>query len=238
MEPAAERRAAALRRRQMITAGHAGRDDRARQGLGDPDPDVQAAALGALARLGALTVSDLARALTAGPVAVRRRATDAALSVRGRGSRSTLYSLLRESLGDPDPLVVVGAAWFLAERRVAAAVPALATTARAHDDVRCREAAVAALGAIGDPAGLPAVIGALDDKPTVRRRATVALAGFDDARVEPALRRAAQDRDWQVRQAADELMEDDGGEDGAGGPPIGAVSPDPAPAREPPRPAR
>jgi HEAT repeat protein len=42
----------------------------------------------------------------------------------------------------------------------------------------------------------------------VRRRATVALAGFDDPRAEPALRRAAEDRDWQVRQAADELMEE------------------------------
>ena len=238
MEPAAERRAAALRRRQIITAGHSGRVDRARQGLDDPDPDVQAAALGALARLGALSVADLARALTAGPVAVRRRATDAALSVRGRGSRSTLYTLLAESLADPDPLVVVGAAWFLAERRVAAATTALATTARAHDDVRCREAAVAALGAIGDPAGLPAVIDALDDKPTVRRRATVALAGFDDPRVEPALRRAAQDRDWQVRQAADELMDDDAGNEDGASAPRGAVSPDHAPAREPPRPAR
>jgi HEAT repeat protein len=217
MEPAAERRAAALRRRQMITAGHSGQADRARRGLDDPDPDVQAAALGALARLGTLSVSDLARALTTGPVAVRRRATDAALSVRGRGSRSTLYSLLRESLGDPDPLVVVGAAWFLAERRVAGAVTALTTTARAHHDVRCREAAVAALGAIGDPDGLPAVIDALDDKPTVRRRATVALAGFDDPRVEPALRRAAQDRDWQVRQAADELTEEDDDRDDVGG---------------------
>jgi HEAT repeat protein len=73
--------------------------------------------------------------------------------------------------------------------------------------VRCREAAVAALGAIGHPDGLPSVIDALEDKPTVRRRATVALAGFDDPRVEQALRRAAGDRDWQVRQAADELME-------------------------------
>ena len=97
---AAERRAAALRRRQMITAGHSGRVDQARQGLGDPDPDVQAAALGALARLGALTVSDLARALAAGPAALRRRATDAALSVRGRGSRSTLYTAPR---GEPRP---------------------------------------------------------------------------------------------------------------------------------------
>jgi HEAT repeat protein len=47
----------------------------------------------------------------------------------------------------------------------------------------------------------------LEDRPSVRRRATVALAGFDDDRVEPALRRAAQDRDWQVRQAAEELLD-------------------------------
>jgi hypothetical protein len=48
------------------------------------------------------------------------------------------------------------------------------------------------------------------------------LAGFDDPRVEPALRRAAADRDWQVRQAAAELLDEplpetephDPGEDG------------------------
>ena len=95
------------------------------------------------------------------------------------------------ALADPDPLVVVGAAWFVGERRRRAAVPALAALATGHADTRCREAAVAALGAVGDPDGLDAVLAALDDKPTVRRRATVALAGFDDPRVEPALRRAA-----------------------------------------------
>jgi HEAT repeat protein len=211
MELAAQRGAAALRRRRIIAAGHSGQGEPARQGLADSDPEVQAAALGALARLGALTVADIAHALTTGAVAVRRRATDAALSVRGRGSRSTLHVLLEESLADPDPLVVVGAAWFLSERRVAGAVTALATVARGHDDVRCREAAVAALGAIGELGGLPAVIEALEDKPTVRRRATVALAGFDDPRAEQGLRRAAEDRDWQVRQAADELMGDGDG---------------------------
>jgi HEAT repeat protein len=210
MEPADRRRAAARRRRLVIAAGHAGRADRARRALQDPDPSVQAAALGALARIGALGVPDIAVALASGPAPVRRRATDAALSVRGAGSRSTLYALLVTALSDPDPLVVVGAAWFLAERRVVAAVEALAATASAHDDVRCREGAVAALGAIGDGRGLPAVISALDDKPTVRRRATVALAGFDDPRTGPALRRSAEDRDWQVRQAADELLTEDG----------------------------
>jgi HEAT repeat protein len=44
----------------------------------------------------------------------------------------------------------------------------------------------------------------------VRRRATVALAGFDDDRVDVALRTAAGDRDWQVRQAAAELLEEPG----------------------------
>jgi HEAT repeat protein len=208
MEAAVRRRGAARRRRTVIAAGHAGRGEQARQGLTDPDPDVQAAALGALARLGLLTVPDIGQALAGGPAEVRRRATDAALSVRGRGSRSTLYRLLAGSLGDPDPLVVVGAAWFLGERRVAPAVTALVAVARTHADMRCREAAIAALGAIGDRRGLPAVIEGLEDRPSVRRRAAVALAGFDDPRTEPALRRAAADRDWQVRHAAAELIGD------------------------------
>jgi len=188
-------------------AGHRGDPALARRGLGDPDPEVQAAALGALARLGELTAGDVARALASGSVALRRRAVDAAPGVRGRGSRSVLPAAAIEALHDPDPLVVVGAAWFLGERRHRPGLPALVTTATGHGDTRCREAAVAALGAIGDPAGLPAVLAALGDKPTVRRRATVALAGFDDPRVEPALRAASGDRDWQVRQAADELLE-------------------------------
>ena len=103
---------------------------------------------------------------------------------------------------------MVGAAWYVAERRARPAVTALATIATGHGDTRCREAAVAALGAIGDPAGLPAVLTALKDSPTVRRRATVALAGFDDPRVTPALRAACEDRDWQVRQAAGELLDE------------------------------
>jgi HEAT repeat protein len=213
-DPATERvplsRAAGQRRRAVIRAGHAGLVERARQALGDAHPEVRAAALGAVARSGALTVADVALALTSTDVVVRRRAAEVALSARGPGSRSTLVERLVGALADPDALVAVGAAWFLAERRAPTAVDALMAMAREHSDVRCREAAVAALGAIGDPKGLPAVIESLEDKPTIRRRATVALAGFDDPRVEVALRRSAEDRDWQVRQAADELLEDGG----------------------------
>jgi HEAT repeat protein len=201
-------RRAQARRRRVTVAGHRGDVAVARRGLADADPSVQVAALGALARLGGLGTADVTTALAGGPAAVRRRAVEVALAVRGPGSRSALPAALAAALADPDPLVAVGAAWYLAERRHRPSVPALAAMAAGHDDTRCREAAVAALGAIGDPAGLHAVLAALDDKPTVRRRATVALAGFDDPRVETALRRAAEDRDWQVRQAAEELLDE------------------------------
>jgi HEAT repeat protein len=201
-------RRAQLRRRHVTVAGHRGDAASARRGMADPDPAVQVAALGALARLGELTSGDVVAALGTGTPSLRRRAVEVALAVRGRGSRSDLPAAVTAALEDPDPLVVAGAAWYLGERRRRAAVAALAATATAHGDARCREAAVAALGAIGDPAGLPAVVAALGDQPTVRRRATVALAGFDDHCVEPALRRAATDRDWQVRQAAAELLDD------------------------------
>jgi HEAT repeat protein len=197
------------RRRTVVLAGHRGDVPAARRGLADRDPGVRAAAVGALARLGELRVADVEAALADEAAAVRRRAVDAAPDVRGKGSRAALPTLVTGALADPDPLVVVGAAWFAGERRHRPAVPALATLAVSHEDTRCREAAIAALGAIGDPAGLDAVLTALGDRPTVRRRAAVALAGFDDPRVGPALRRAAEDRDWQVRQAAEELLDEE-----------------------------
>ena len=61
----------------------------------------------------------------------------------------------------------------------------LASAGSGHADPLCREAAVAALGAIGDPAGLAAVLAALEDKPAVRRRAAVALAAFEGPRSRP-----------------------------------------------------
>jgi len=103
------------------------------------------------------------------------------------------------------------AAWALGERGERGAVPALAALAPAdggHRDPLCREAAVAALGAIGDPSGLPTVLRALDDKPAIRRRAAVALAAFEGPEVEAALRRCLDDRDWQVRQVAEDLLAD------------------------------
>jgi hypothetical protein len=43
----------------------------------------------------------------------------------------------------------------------------------------------------------------------VRRRAVLALAPFDGPQVDAAIAAALEDRDWQVRQAAEDLREDE-----------------------------
>ena len=43
----------------------------------------------------------------------------------------------------------------------------------------------------------------------MRRRAIVALANFEGPDIEAALARAAEDRDWQVRAAVDQLGRDE-----------------------------
>ena len=115
---------AEVRRRRVTMAGHRGDAALARRGLADPDQGVQVAALGALARLGALTAADVESALADGTPALRRRAVEAAPAARGTGTRSSLPRAVTGALGDADPLVVVGAAWFLAERARPAGGPA------------------------------------------------------------------------------------------------------------------
>ena len=63
----------------------------------------------------------------------------------------------------------------------------LAALVHDHGEPLVREAAVAALGAIGDRAGLEAILAATRDKPAVRRRAVLALAPFEGAEVDAAL---------------------------------------------------
>ena len=182
-------------------AGHSGDVARARSGLSDPVPTVRATALGALERLGALGDNEVADALADDDATVRRRAVELT------AGRATVALL--PSLDDPDPSVVEMAAWAAGERGEVAAVDRLSRLAAGpggHPDPLCREAAVAALGAIGDPAGLRAVLAALDDKPAVRRRAAVALAAFDGPDADAALERCLTDRDWQVRQVAEDLL--------------------------------
>jgi HEAT repeat protein len=189
------------RRRAAAIAGHTGDEASARALLGDDVPAVRATAIDALARLGRLAAADVEAALADGDMSVRRRAAMEA--------RHLLDVDLVPVLDDPEALVAEAAAWALGERAEAAgsrAVERLSKMAAEHEDALCREAAVAALGAIGDEAGLPAILAATTDKPAVRRRAVLALAPFEGPDVDAALQRALTDRDWQVRQAAEDLL--------------------------------
>ncbi len=187
------------RRRRAALAGHSGDAATARRLLDDPVGSVRATALAALARIGAVTAADVRLALTDEDPAVRQRASEVSTSVDGVDPIALL--------ADEDPRVVEVAAWALGEQESGTAdvVNSLVTVASTHSDALCREAAVAALGAIGDERGLPAILAATTDKATVRRRAVISLAPFAGPDVEAALETALGDRDWQVRQAAEDL---------------------------------
>ncbi len=208
--------------RRVVEAGHAGDVATARAALTDDDPTVRELALGALARCGSLADADLAAALCDPAVGVRRRAAELAAS-RPRVE-------LLGALADDDTTVVEMAAWAAGEQVEAArseaaprgehadgdgdptarpqeaVVARLVELATAAEAALVREAAVAALGVVGDDRGLPAILAGCADVPAVRRRAVLALAPFDGDDVEAAIERALTDRDWQVRQAAEDLL--------------------------------
>lgn len=183
---------------QVVLAGHLGDCAAAERALSHPNPAVRASGLSALRRLGRLSASALRNAARDRDPLVRRTAAELAAG-------DAAVSLVR-LFGDPDPLVAEMAAWAAGEQQDTDAVPALSIMCRSHDDPLCREAAAAALGAIGDPGGLDAILAAASDTTAVRRRAVLALAPFDGPAVREALRTALSDRDWQVRQAAEDLL--------------------------------
>ena len=193
-----EYRGDAGRRRDAALAGFTGDEAGALAFLADEEAGVRAAALGALVRMGKADAAVVAAALVDPSPSVRRRAAELAGSMEGAD--------FLPLLGDEDPGVVEAACFAVGEVGDARAVEELSRIAAAHEDPLCRESAVAALGAIGRPAGLPAILAALDDRPPVRRRAVIALAPFSGPEVEAALRRALDDRDWQVRQAAEDQL--------------------------------
>jgi HEAT repeat protein len=153
-----------------------------------------------LLRLGELTDEQLRAALTDEAPSVRRRAAMIA------GHRPSV-SLLKV-LGDTDETVVEAAAWACGEQEQVDddVLETLIDLGVASSDALVREACTAALGAIGDPRGLPTILHGCTDKPAVRRRAVLALAPFEGAEVDAALQAALVDRDWQVRQAAEDVL--------------------------------
>ncbi len=186
--------------REIALAGHTGDTVAARGALADADPVTRELALGATLRLGVLTDDDLCVGLADVAPSVRRRAA----MIAGKRPSVSLGAVLL----DTDGTVAEAAAWACGEQEVVDddVLGALIDLGVSAADALVREACVAALGAIGDPRGLPTILHGCIDKPAVRRRAVLALAPFDGASVDAALQAALTDRDWQVRQAAEDVV--------------------------------
>lgn len=164
------------------------------------DAHLRSLALGGLHKNNALTTEQ-----------VRAAENDSAELVRHRiarlGATDTRVDL-SQLLHDTNFAVAETAAWSFGERVNVSdeQLMLLISLAGAHAHIIVRESCVAALGAIGDIRALPAILVACSDKPAIRRRAVLALAPFDGPEVDAALHSALTDRDWQVRQAAEDLL--------------------------------
>ena len=167
--------------------------------LEHPNPDVRATALRVLDNEGKLEKGIVERSLS-----------DSAFKVRS--ALAYLLSTNREIpamkfLLDEDAEIVEIACWGIGERGDTSAevLDVLQSITESHSDSLCRESAVAALGALGNRDALGSILKAVEDIATVRRRAVLALAPFDGPEVELAITKALEDRDWQVRQAAEDI---------------------------------
>jgi HEAT repeat protein len=225
------------RRVTAALAGHSGDQQAAITSTLDPDPSVRLLGFGALARLEILSTQLALTGLADPDSRVVRRVIEAVARLHPvspesegpntemKGSIDPIDDRLVELLAGADDVIAEVAAWALGERyqqcdvdavndpesqqaclTPRSVVDALRAAATGHTDALVRESSAAALGAIGD--GLDAILKATTDKATVRRRAVLALASFDGAEVNAALERARNDRDWQVRQAAEDLLRD------------------------------
>lgn len=194
-----------LEPKEIVEAGYRGDLGTLAVAMESDDPRHRELALSGLARAGALDADTLRAALADPDPSVRRRAAQQWASVDlPDDSLPPLLALLPDS----DDTVTEMACFAAGERRGAApaVVEALAHIATDHRDHLCREAAVAALGSLGDPGGRAAVLSACSDRATVRRRAVLALAAFEGPEVESMLQQLSGDRDLQVRQSAEDLL--------------------------------
>ncbi|MDJ0792304.1 MAG: HEAT repeat domain-containing protein [Acidimicrobiia bacterium] len=128
-----------------------------------------------------------------------------AAAVEALGSAdSQALPVLLGTTDDPAPQVREAVATAMGEVGDARSCDWLISTANSDPDRGVREAAVAALGSIGDQRALePLLMLVSEGPPPVRRRAIAAITVFDDPRIEPAIRRAALDRNPGVREAAE-----------------------------------
>ena len=192
------------KRVQTAMAGHLGDEASARASLISGDSSTRRLAIGALERLNSLTTSELRAALDDPSSSVRRKALEIT------AKRSDVYA--RHHLSDPNPSVAETAAFAVGEQLDVAATELLILMAQRHEDALCRESAIAALGALVASAEihrvaiLDCLLGAMSDKPQVRRRAVLGLSQFEEPQAQQMVEQALLDKDRQVRSVAADLL--------------------------------
>lgn len=191
--------------RSIAMAGHTGDLEVVLNGLSHEAPEARVVALGAALRMDVLDRDRLVAGLDDATAEVRYRAVELVARVQ---YGVDMAERVIAALDDPELREV--AAFVLGElpldgNVLQRAVAALGAQATGDDDALARESAVAALGALGG--GLEYILTATGDVATVRRRAVLALAPFEGPEVDQVLEQALTDRDWQVRQAAEDLLE-------------------------------
>ncbi|MCB1247233.1 MAG: HEAT repeat domain-containing protein [Acidimicrobiia bacterium] len=167
------------------------------------DPRLRRMAVSALGPEDARTHAPTLFALAADDDVPVRAAVAEALGLLGQDALDSLGRLA----DDDDETVREAVATAFGEVGDASAIPWLATAAATDESRHVMEAAVAAMGAIGDDAAVDALLDIVaTGPPQVRRRAIAAITVFDDPRVEPAIRKAALDRNPGVREAAEMVV--------------------------------
>tara|TARA_E500000331_G_scaffold339926_1_gene370705 strand:- start:824 stop:1486 length:663 start_codon:yes stop_codon:yes gene_type:complete len=201
----------AERRRQAILARYENSELNATEiteFLNDTAAVVREAALATVVKLNLDAGKHIVNALNDDDHGVRKRAVELVIDL---SDNHEYISKVLGLLDDSSTFVVETVCWVIGEignnyKNVAEIVSKVSHVALTHDDSLCREAAVACLGSLGHVDGLATLLKVLDDKPNVRRRATLALAPFEGREVEEALKRKLKDRDLQTRQAAEDLL--------------------------------
>jgi HEAT repeat protein len=174
-----------------------------RQFLRDADPMLRRMAVTALDRQQANESLDDLVALATDPVDPVRSAAVERLGWCGVGA----LGAIRARCDDPAPTVREAAATAFGEIGSPEPIEWLVSAASNDEDRQVREAAVAALGSIGDETAIEPLLELIaKGPPQVRRRAIAAITVFDDPRVEPAIRRAALDRNPGVKEAAEMVV--------------------------------
>lgn len=184
---------------EVVKAGFSGDFKPVKKGLSDPCGRVRAAAVAACRRLGRLDVQILEAALGDPEPEVRLAGAKAAANAGGG-------SLLARLALEKDLLVAEALIFALGEQREEAAYSALCEAATSHPDALCREAAVAAIANFERDDSIVVLEKAAKDKPAIRRRVAVALAAVEDPRARVLLHHFTEDRDWQTRQIANEIL--------------------------------